>query len=807
MESGPAAPVFDDASYTYELTDGTDPPPSVVVGLPTATHAPGQAQRWRIITAQTGMRLFAIDASTGAISYTGPDAASRSATPSYALTLGCVNIEGGKESGESTQVATINVVSAYAPPVENANWNPGANWTKAADGSWHGTVQTGAANAVSIDITAGTAGPYAIQSGLTASYSSATVPSPPTDFTVAQNGAVFTVTGTSTGSETLYLLLSDGTTTERLTFHIQIAAATAESSEALWYTDGQGLSYDVIDEKGITISFPENQSTPVSRNIYCTFSEAGSRTNGSLAEPTQAGFDIVEGGILRRQITINNVATDVYAYQINVDPSQFDYETQHIYNLTAVMNVPQATISGTTYAAVHKPLAIHLNVSNVNEPPNRTAVAGPADFELRQRGPAENVSIAGLWISEDDPDRNNLAYRLVQTVVGAVSPQSTTPADYLTALLIGSTFQAQAATAALLFAAPRRIRFDIYCREATTNVENPTPVTFYCTEVHARPLEDSPLTWDSGVPTRMEFSEAENVSLPHLLRNNIFATSTVTDPSATAGDIDYELREPTYWIVRNTAFVWNGTISLAAGGTQAYDMKDAFLIMGPEAAGKDWTLAQSVDNSSVATVSVSGKSATVTAADDLTAAGNTNFYLLGSDGNFTEVYTGYVEVAAASAFSAKTLTAAPTLVTTRNDSGSALVAGTDYNLTGTGETSADPLTFALNSPSAFPEFDFFFDADSFFQTTRAGATVSISSVSPTSIGTLSPSYGENPAAFTPVANTFQNITAGDLNVFAIAPQLWVSGEQTSGVTGTLTLTGTDGTDTATKTFYVRFEAM
>ena len=809
VEAGPVAPVFDDDSYVYELTDGADPPPDVIVGLPTATHAPGQAQRWRIITAQTGTRLFAIDAATGRLSYTGPDAASRATTPSYMLLLGCVNIEGGKESGESTQEATVNVVSPYAPPTENANWNPGANWAKAADGSWHGTVQTGAANAQTIDITAGTAGPYAIQTGLTAEYGWASVPSPPTDFSVAQSGARFTITGTSTGSETLYLTLSDGTTTERLTFHIQVAAATAESSEALWYTDGPGLSYNVIDEKGITIGFPENQSTPVSRNIYCTFSEAGSRTNGSLAEPTQAGFDIVEGGVLRRQITINGTATDVYAYQINIDPTQFDYETQHRYDLTAVMNVPAATVSGTEYAAVHKPIAIHLDVSNVNEPPNRTAVAAPTDFELRQRGPAENIALGGHWVSEDNPDANNLAYRLVQSVVGAQSGQSTTPGDYLTAVLIGSTFQASAGTLATVTPSGVRIKFDVFCREASTGVENSTPMTFYCDAVHNRPLEDSALAWDSGVPTRMEFSEAENVALPHLLRNNIFATSTVVDPSATAGDISYLLREPTFWIVRNTAFQWNGTISLASGGTQDYDMTNAFRIMGPEAAGKDWTLAQSVDDSDVATVAVSGKLATVTAADDLTAAGNTNFYLLGSDGNFVEVYTGYVEVAAAapaSPFSAKTLTATPALVSTRNDNGDALVAGTDYNLTGTGETAADPLTFALNSPSSFPEFDFFLGADVFFQSTRAGATVSLSSVSPTSIGTESPSYFEYPAFFS-VVGLGAHATAGSLNVFCIAPQLWVAGEQTSGVTGTLTLTGTDGTDTATKTLYVRVEAM
>lgn len=651
VESGPAAPVFDDESYSYDLTEGTDPPPAVIVGLPTATHAAGQSQRWRIITTQTGTRLFAIDAATGAISYTGPDAADRSVATSYTLQVGCVNIEGSKESGEATQNVTINVRPVYAPPTENANWNPGSNWTKAADGSWHGTVQTGSANSVNIDITAGVTGPYALQEGLTATYGSGTVPSPPTDFSVAQNGAVFTVTGTSVGSETLYLTLSDGTTTERIVFHIQVAASTATASEAVWYTDGQGLSYDVIDEKGITIGFPEGQTTPVSRNIYCAFTEAGSRTNGSLAEPTQAGFDIVEGGVLRRQITINSVATDVYAYQINVDPSQFDYETQSRYDLTAVMNVPQATISGTTYAAVHKPLNIHLSVSNVNEPPNRTAVAGPADFDLRQRGASENVSLSGLWISEDDPDRNNLAYRLVQSVVGAQSGQSTTPGDYLTATLIGSTFQASAGTLARVTPTGVRIKFDVYAREASTGVENSTPVTFYCSSVHARALEDSPLAWGSSVPARLEFSVPENQTLPYLLRNDIVAMSTVTDPSASAGEIAYSLRDPTYWIIRNTQFSWSGaSLQLDSGASVTIAMADAFLIDGADKAGKTWTLTgQSVVDSSVATVSISGTDITVTGADDLTAQDDTNFVITASDGIFVETYTGNVTVAAAAA--------------------------------------------------------------------------------------------------------------------------------------------------------------
>ena len=350
---------------------------------------------------------------------------------------------------------------------------------------------------------------------------------------------------------------------------------------------------------------------------------------------------------MRRQITIDGTATWVDAYQINIDPTQFDYETQSRYDLRAVMNVPAATISTTTYAAVHAPIEIKLNVSNVNEAPNRTAQAAPADFDLRRRGRIVDLSLNGYWISEDDPDRNNLSYRLVQSVVGASAGQSTNAADYLSASLIGNTFQASAGASATLTPTGVRIKFDVYCREASTGVENSTPLTFYCDEVHSRALEDSPLTWGSTVPARLEFQVAEDIALPHLLRNNIFAESTVTDMSAEAGDISYSLREPTFWIERNTAFQWDGTISLGPGESKVYEMATAFVIMGPEKAGKTWTLQQSTDDASIVTIAISGTTATVTAAADITAADNTNFYLLGNDGNFIATYTGYIEGEAA----------------------------------------------------------------------------------------------------------------------------------------------------------------
>ena len=222
----PQTPVFSDPSYAFTLTDGSDPPPAVVVGLPTATHGPGESQRWRIVTAQMGTRLFAIDASNGTFSYTGPSAAALSVTPLYTLTIGCVNIDGSKESREGTQVFTVAVEEAYAAPVANANWNPGSTWTKNADGSWSGTIRTGAANQVLVDIGVGSSGPWTIMAGRTANYRNQTIPSPPQHYSVTRSDSVFTIRGTSVGSETLYLFMSDGRTEEQLVFHCQIVADT-----------------------------------------------------------------------------------------------------------------------------------------------------------------------------------------------------------------------------------------------------------------------------------------------------------------------------------------------------------------------------------------------------------------------------------------------------------------------------------------------------------------------------------------------------------------------------------------------------
>lgn len=648
----PAQPEFSDPSYVFELLDESDPQPSIVVGLPTATHLPGQSQRWRIITPQTGTRRFAINSATGEITYIGPDIADRATTASYSLRVGCRNIQGGVASREAVQVMTINVKAIYAPPVFNANWNPadgGAPWVKGPDGSWSAQLDSGWQPLV---ISVGPTGPWTIQEGLTATYRHEFIPNVVRqqlafrlDFSRESEG-VYRVRNRAavekrSGSFRLYM--SDGTTEESLTFHVVSTTSTATVSHATWYEDGPGLTYKVIDDKGITINFPEGQTSPVSRNIYATFTEIASRINSSLTEPTQAGFDIVPDTRKRRQITIDGEQVWIDAWQINIDPTMFDYETQSVYDLQAILSVPEITLSATTYGAVHKPLDIHLRVADVAEPPKRTAQAAPANFELKRRGPTENLSLAGYWVSEDDPDRNNLAYRLVVSVLGATGNQPTTSTSYLSAALIGDTFQAEAGAGAVLFSTPRRIKFDIYCREASTGIENSVPLTFYCDAVHDRAQEDSPLTWAATVPSRLEFSVAENIALPHLLRNDIYAESTVSDMSAEAGPISYSLREPTFWIVRNTSFQWNGTISLDAGESQTFNMADAFRIEGPDAARKLWALSATSDDNAVATVSVNGPLATVTAAD-LETADNTNFYFLGTDGNFVAVYTGYISV-------------------------------------------------------------------------------------------------------------------------------------------------------------------
>ena len=630
----PQAPVIVASSLSLVLDDGTDPPPDDVLGTLLASRdSITTAQLWRLtgVVPAEPRRTFVLGAATGDLAYHGPDAADKSQTPGYRAAFAVANSDGTNLSREAAGEAAVSVETPYAAPVRNSNWNPGAAWTANGDGSWSATIRVGQANTVSVDIAAGANGPWTIQHGRTASYRNSTIPSPPTHYAVTRSDSIFNIRGLSAGSETLHLYMSDGRTEEVLVFHCQIVAdSTTAASTAIWYQDGPGLSYVPVDAKGLTISFPEGQTAGVSRNIYVTYTEIDDRTNGTLAEPTQAGFDITEGGILRRQITIDGVSTWVDAYTVEIDPTQFDYETRRSYDLVATMNVPQATVGTATYAAVHKPIGIHLRVQNVAEPPARTAQAAPANFELHRGGAGVNLSLGGYWVSADDPDRNNLAFRLATSVLGASGGQSSAAADYLTASLLGGAFRADAGASAQLFAAPRQVEIDIYCREASTGVENPVPLTFYCTAVHARALEDSPMTWDSSTAsTRLEFSVPENSAVPRLLRTDIRATSQVADQSATAGEISYSVEDATYWVARNTAYTWaDNEPQLAAGGTLAIDTTTAFVMEGPDAAGKDWTLSAVSADETKLTIAVAGRVATLTAASGLGSQSDVRFELV-----------------------------------------------------------------------------------------------------------------------------------------------------------------------------------
>lgn len=647
----PQPPAIDPASLSVVLDDGADPPPPVDLGTLSASRdAITVAQAWRItgVTPSDPRRSFGLGAGSGDLSYAGPDAASLATQPSYEVGVAVANSDGSNLSREAEGTVSVRVVTPYVPPVRNSGWSPGAGWAANGDGSWTATIRIGTANSVSVDIGVGTDGPWQIQHGRTAAYRNSTLPSPPVHYAITRSDSTFTIRGLSAGSETLYLYMSDGRTEEHIVLHCQIVADTTTSATAaIWYTDGPGLSYVPVDAKGLTIAYPEGQAAEVSRNIYFACTELDDRPAGTLAVPSLAGFSIVEGGVRRRQITIGGVSTWVDGYTIEVDPSRYDYETQRSYDLTATMDVPQATVGSTVYAAAHKPIDIHLQVTAVAEPPDRTAQTGPPDFSLRRGGAGINLSLAGYWVSEDDPDRNNLAYRLAVSVVGATSGQSSSPADYLTAAIIAGTLQASAGATAQLFAAPRRVKLDIYCREASTGVENPVPLTVYCDAVHARALEDSPLTWDdSTASTYLEFSVPEGVAVPHVLRTGIRATSTVADQSATAGEIAYRVADATYWVVRDTAYTWaDNEPQLAAGATLSIDLTSAYVIEGPDAAGKDWTLSATSADTSLLTITVSGKTATLAAAAGLAVQSDVRFDLIAeTDQGSRAVYVGVATV-------------------------------------------------------------------------------------------------------------------------------------------------------------------
>ena len=638
----PEAPVV--AAQTLSVPDGTAAPADV--GAIAASNTGAYSQVWRIITAQTGTRRFALDASTGEVSYVGPDAIARATEDSYTLQIGVRNVDGARRSHETIQTITIAVVRTYQAPVRNAGWSPGAGWTASADGSWTRTLTQGSTDV--INITAGATGPYTFQSGLTATYRNDTIPSPSTDFSVTRSNGIFTITAsaTETGTETLELYLSDGTTEERLVFHVAVVAAAATPTEVTWYED-DNASYRVIGADGISITFPEGQAAGVTKNIYAAYTQITNRTNATLDVPSVSGFTIVAQTLQRRQIAIGAQQIWIDAFEIAIDPTKYDFETQSRYDLTPVLNIPAYTAGSTTYAAAHKPLPVRLNIQNVDEPPVRTSRAGPDDFSLRIGGAQESVSLEGLW---KDPEGDSLSYRLTQSVVDVGSTGAlTTVSRYVTTEIDGDNFIAYSGEDATTLAAPVRLRFQIESFDGTSY--SPVPVVFYCTEIHARDLEDSPLEWDAGVPERLIWQIAENTAVPYLLRSDIFATSTVTALNATAGDIGYELETATYWIETNPDFDWaDNAPSLAAGETYDIDMTGAFVIRGDAdaIAGKDWTLTAEMTDPSIGTFAVSGKTATITAANDLTAQGTSTFLLFGTtDTGFVDSYTGDLTVAAA----------------------------------------------------------------------------------------------------------------------------------------------------------------
>ena len=643
--SGPAvsfgfgtASIQDETTAPYEFPE-----------LYTATKGANETQSWALIFSfpDDAQRQFSVDATTGRLTYTGPAAIdATSASSGYYLAIGATNTANGINSTQAGLALTINITSAYEPPTVNADWNPGSNWTKGADGSWSGTVARGTPQTINVTSDTSGTGPFTIQSGLTAEYRNESVPTPPTAYSVARSDGSFTITAsaTQTGAGTLYLYVSDGTTEERLVFHIQVSAtATATATTAVWYQDA-GAGYAAITDRGVTLNFPEGRASPVSFNIYATYTQIQNRTNATLAEPTLAGFDIVAQTLQRRTLTIASQSVIVDAWTINIDPTMFDFETQSVYDLTATLNVPEYTSGSNTYAAAHKPLGIHLRVSDVNEPPARTAIATPANFALRKQGAVVQFSLNGFWA---DPEGRSLSYRLTQAVEGASGGQSTTPSDYVAATIIGTDFQASAGQSALETPTGVQIKFSV---EAYDGTQYSTPMVFYCTSVHGRALEDSPLAWQSGLPARLAWQVAENITVPYLLRNDIYAQSTVTDQTATAGAITYSLEDAKYWPIRDTDYEWaNNAPNLASGGTLTVDMSTAYEIAGPEATGKDFTISGDVTTGAVGSIAINGKSFTLTAASGITTQTTSTFTITAHAGGFTADYVGTLTVTPATA--------------------------------------------------------------------------------------------------------------------------------------------------------------
>ena len=360
------APVFGATSYGFDLSENADGSgTAVAVGTVSATDADaGDAVAYSITAGNTGS-VFAIDGSSGAITYTGSGEDYESfTTPASAFTL---TVQASDGTASATVAVTIRVTNVNEPPGTPSLTNQSAtvgtafSYQFAAVTDPEGATPTYAAQARTGG--AGTEGdPYtygALPSWLTFTGDGG-------DDSVETDDRLFSGTpvAADVGALTIRVTASDGASptpaTSEATFALTVSAAP-NSAPAFGATS---YGFDLSENA-------DGSSTAVAvGTVSATDADSGDTVAYSITAGNTGGVFAIDGS--SGAITYTGTGEDYEGF--TDDPEVVDDGPAFAYVLTV-----QAS-DGAASATV----AVTVSVTNVNEPPgtpsltNRTATAGTA---------------------------------------------------------------------------------------------------------------------------------------------------------------------------------------------------------------------------------------------------------------------------------------------------------------------------------------------------------------------------------------------------------------------------------------------
>ena len=271
-------------------------------------------------------------------------------------------------------------------------------------------------------------------------------------------------------------------------------------------------------------------------------------------------------------------------------------------------------------------------------------------------------------------------------------------------------------------------------------------------------------------------------------------TLTATDQATTATkQVSFFFQafasEAAVRIDRNPAFA-DTALDLAANAEQTVNVSNAFFVYPT---GTPWVLTASSADMTIATVTVQNvpKTLGIAGAINLDANDSTTITYTATAGSVSTSRTRTVNVAAPAddTLTADTLTATPSFTI----SPSSLRAGTDYSVSGIGQTAAAPLNIGANTNTFF---EVEIPATELFTTTLARGEIALlgPTFSPLSVA------GQDSRSAVFFSGGFTG------NAFSMEVELpnWTQSQKDDGFTVAVTFEATDGANDLSRTLYLAF---